>query len=1222
MQYFLVNKKLERKKGIDLSFLVKIVKLAILLLLLITYSIIVKANNQLISLRFQEAKLNNVLNEITNQTQYQFFYNDRISQITGPISVNIENGTLTQVLELILPKGKIEYQIKNNQITINPRSSELLEQIEVAQENIKGTVKDIDGNPLVGASISVKGTNTSSSTNNQGVFEIPVKSSDILIVSFLGYKKQEISVAGRKSIPITMIRDQQTLETVDVVATGYQTIDRRKFTGAATKVKAEDAQRFGVPDVSRMLEGQVSGVTVQNVSGTFGAAPKIRVRGATSITGDNKPLWVVDGIILEDVVNISNDQLSTGDASTLLGSSVAGINPDDIESFEILKDAAATSLYGARAMNGVIIISTKKGREGTQAVSYLGNMTTYLRPTYSQFDIVNSYDQMSIYAELARKGAIDYALIKNNMNSGIYGNLSRGLTTWNEDGTPMIENTPEGREKFLKRYVYQNTDWFKTLFNNSLLQEHSISFSNGSKKVQTYYSTSFLQDNGWAKSNGVRRYTANIRGNYSINDRLTLGLITTGSIRDQKAPGTLGQDSNPVTGVVSRDFDINPFSYAMNTSRVIAPFDERGNRENVTMNYAPFNILNELDRNYMELKMIDLKVQGEVNYKLPKNIKYNFIGAYRYANTGNEHKIYENSNLANAYRAGTSYGVTGFENATIADGNRFLYRDPKNIEGRPMTVLPYGGMYITSENGLKSFYLRNSLNWSQNFKKNYFSAFAIQEVRFLDRITKESIGYGYQFEKGGIPFVDPNMIKRNIESNFPYYKMQVFSDRFVAFASNATYSYEGRYQFSGTVRYDGSNQLGRSQVARWLPTWNLSGSWNLDQEKFMKNQNFFNTLSLRGTYGLTASMGPATNASLVLRSNSVNRPFLKDQEPVINIEYLENKDLTWEKQYETNIGIDATFFDRRYQVVIDYYNRNGFDLIGPIRISGIGGEAIKFANYANMNSKGLEILFKASIIDNLNWKWKTQITNAFNRTRITDVRNEPNIWNLVSSVGAAKDGFPHRSLFSIDFVKLNEELGTPLYVNEKGDISENIFLQSIQSKYLTYEGPVDPTFNGGLYNSISYKNFQMGFLVTYSAGNKVRLNPIYRNYYSELDAMSYDFLDRFLLPFENLSPSIPTARTNSRLSGDQVYNAYNYTSGRIADGSFVRMKQITLGYNFPKRFLDKTKLSNISLNLVANNLFLLYSDSKLNGQDPEFYGSGGVALPIPRQFTLSLKVGL
>ncbi len=1222
MLYFLVHKKLGKEKGFDLKFLVKILKFIILLMLLMLYSIIVKANEQLISVKFQKAKLNTVLKAIADQTNYQFFYNDRVNLITGPITINIEKGTVVQVLELILPKEKLAYQISDNQVTISIRRQQTMTSFVSQQEIIQGTVRDAEGKALPAASVSIKGTNKSTFTDPDGKFEISALPTDIIIVSFLGYKRQEVTIRGRKTINITMQRDQQTLETVDVVATGYQTIDRRKFTGAATKVKAEDAQRFGVPDVSRMLEGQVSGVSVQNVSGTFGAAPKIRVRGATSISGDNKPLWVVDGIPLEDVVNISNDQLSTGDATTLLGSSVAGINPDDIESFEILKDAAATSLYGARAMNGVIIITTKKGKSGSQSISYLTNNSTFLKPNYSQFDIVNSYDQMSIYAELARKGSIDYALIKNNMNSGIYGNLSRALSTWDSNGKPLVENTVKGREAFLHRYVYQNTDWFNTLFNNSFQQEHSISFSSGNETVQNYFSTSFLKDNGWAKSNNVQRYTANIRSNYKLNDRLNIGLISSGSIRDQIAPGTLGQNSDPVTGVVSRDFDINPFSYAMNTSRVIAPFDLDNNLEYITMNFAPFNILNELEKNYMELKMLDLKVQGEINYKLPFGLMLSSTGAYRYATSGNEHKVHENSNMANAYRAGTIYESSGIENNRIMDQNRFLYRDPSNPDSRPVSVLPYGGIYLTNENVLKSFYIRNALNFNKKINKHYFTGFATQELRYLDRTSKNNIGYGYQFGKGGVPYIDPKMIKMSVEDNYPYYQMNIFSDRFVAFAANSTYSFDGRYQMTGTIRYDGSNQLGRSKVARWLPTWNLSGSWNIDQEKFFQNQTFFNTLTLRGTYGLTASMGPATNASLVLRSNTTNRPYITEQEPVINIAFLENKDLTWEKQYETNIGLDATFSNRRYQLVLDLYNRKGFDLIGPMRISGIGGESIKYANYANMNSKGMELLFKADIIKKSNWSWKTQITNAFNKNTITSIRNEPYIWNLVNSVGAAKEGYPHRGLFSIDFVKLNELNGTPIYLNENGDISNNIYLQSIQTDYLKYEGSVDPLFTGGLFNTFNYNAFNLSFLVTYSAGNKVRLNPIYKNSYSELDAMSYDFLDRFILPYDNFSPSIASLRTNSWLPGNQVYNAYNYSDGRVADGGFIRLKQISFGYQLPKNVLQGLGLKSTSLTLVANNLLLLYSDPKLNGQDPEFYGSGGVALPIPRQFTLSLKVGL
>ncbi|WP_244518651.1 SusC/RagA family TonB-linked outer membrane protein [Parapedobacter composti] len=1198
-------------------------KISIFLLLVFVTAGHAKSMAQKISLSLKDTNLETVFSAITSQTKHRFLYSDDVVKKAGTVNVELREASIEEALDQVLKNRRLTYRIIAETVIINEEGAVGVENILLAQQTVSGVVRDANGQTLSGVTVSIKGQPGSvATTNAAGGFRVAVPTDAVLVFTYIGYQTREINVAGNTVFNVVMEEAVRALE--EVVTTGYQNINRRKFTGAATTLKADDAQRAGIPDVSRMLEGQVAGVAVQNVSGTFGAAPKIRIRGATSITGENKPLWVVDGIILEDVVNVSNDQLSTGDATTLLGSSVAGINPDDIESFQILKDAAATSLYGARAMNGVILITTKRGRAGVAPViSYTANLTSFLKPSYSQFDIVNSYDQMSIYAELERKGAINYTSLINAAKGGAYTKLAQGLVSWNPDGTPAVMNTPSSRREFLEQYVYANTNWFDALFKNSLQQEHSLSVTSGTEKTQMYYSTSYLQDNGWTVGNRVQRFTGNIRGDFQVNDKLSFGLITTGSIRDQNAPGTLEQDSNPVTGEVSRDFDINPFSYALNTSRIIRPYDNNGNYEFFTMNYAPFNILHELQNNSIELNMVDLKIQGEVNYKLPKNIKYNFLGAYRYVNTGTDHKITENSNLAHAYRAGTTYGVTGRENSTVAQANRFLYTNPDDPDGLPITVLPYGGMYLTRDNSLKSYYLRNSFNWDATLgDAHYVTAFLTQELRYLDRMQKSFTGYGYQFNKGGVPFLDPRVIRRDVEANQVYYAVNLFQDRYVAFAANSTYSYKGKYQLTGTLRYDGSNQLGESRTARWLPTWNLSGSWNIDEEAFMKRQSFFDALTVRGTYGLTASMGDATNSSLVVRSANTTRPYLPEIEPVLNIENLANSDLTWEKQYEANVGVDAQLWSRRLQVTVDLYNRNAFDLIGGLITPGIGGEQVKFANYADMKSRGIELLVRAEVIKGANWNWKTQLTNAFNKAEITRLSNRPMIWDLVSNIGGAKVGFPHRGLFSIDFERLNEEQGVPQYVNEDGTISNNVYLQSTMTDYLRYEGPVDPTFNGGFFNTVRYKNFNASVLLTYSMGNKVRLNPIYKNSYSDLDAMSYDFLSRFVLPYENLAPGIADLRTESRLPGDQVYNAYNYSNARVADGGFARLKQVTVGYEFPKRVLKDAWFKNLSVTLVANNLWLIYSDPALNGQDPEFYGSGGVALPIPRQFTLSLKANL
>ncbi|MFC3196696.1 SusC/RagA family TonB-linked outer membrane protein [Parapedobacter deserti] len=1084
----------------------------------------------------------------------------------------------------------------------------------LTQQRITGKVTDPAGRPLAGVSVIVKGTNTSVPTGADGSFAIQAPSDAILVVRLMGYATREVSVAGQTTLSITLESDVQMLE--DVVVTGYQTVNKRRFTGASATLKADDVKREGVADVSRMLEGQVAGVSVQNVSGTFGAAPKIRIRGASSINGDNKPLWVVDGIILEDVVNVSNEQLSTGDPSTLIGSSVAGLNPDDIESFEILKDAAATSLYGARAMNGVIVITTKKGRIGEPVVSYTGNFSTYLKPTYRQFNIMNSYDQVSLYAELERKGWLNYGETARAVNGGIYTKMADLINQYDAtNGQFGLRNDPESRRAFLERYAYANTDWFDILFDNSLMQEHALSVSSGTEKSQLYVSTSYLNDNGWSKGDAVERFTGNMRATFTPNSRLSYGIITQGAIRNQKAPGTLGRVSNAVSGELSRDFDINPYSYALNTSRALTAYDENGEQEYFRRNFAPFNILHELENNTLDLSFMDLKVQGDLRYNVLNNLKFSFEGAYRYAKTNQEHSVHENSNMPEAYRADGD--------ATIRTANKFLYRNPDDPEAEPVSVLPYGGFYITNDTYLTSYNLRNSLDYSSRIgADHHVRGYGFMELRYADRQFKEFNGYGYQFDKGGTPYVDPNFMKMVIEANQDYYSMTRRFDRFLAYGLNGGYTYKDKYNVAGTVRYDGSNLMGRTRTARWLPTWNLSGSWNVDGEDFFARQRMLSRATLRASYGLTASSGPATNSSVVLRNASANRPYLTERESVIYLANLENSELTWEKMYKLNVGADVGFLENRLSLTVDYYNHQSYDLIGLVRTGGMGGESVKVANYADMKANGVEATLNGTVLQWSDWKWTSQLNFGFNKSEITSLKNEPNIWSLVNPDGGAKEGYAQRGLFSLDYRGLDDERGVPQFLNELGEVSGAVFLQDRNTDYLVYEGSIDPLLTGGFFNGITYRDFRLTALVTFSTGNVVRLRPVFGTSYSELDATPEEFLNRWLLYGDQSEPSILDRREVVDLVGAYPYNNYNYSTQRTAKGDFVRLKQVMVSYNLPAKYLGAVGVKNVSLSVVANNLWLIYADKALNGQDPEFFGSGGVAMPLPRQFTLSLKVGL
>ena len=497
-------------------------------------------------------------------------------------------------------------------------------------------------------------------------------------ISYIGMKAQEVSIKPG-TMKIVMQPDAEVLD--EVVVTGMTKVDKRLFTGAADRLTAASVKLDGLPDISRGLEGRSAGVSVQNVSGTFGTAPKIRVRGATSIYGNSKPLWVVDGVIMDDVVEVSADQLSSGDAVTLISSAIAGLNADDIESFQILKDGSATSIYGARAMSGVIVVTTKQGKAGTSRLSYTGEFTMRMKPSYRNFNLMNSQDQMGIYKEMRDKGDLNFASVYRASNSGVYGKMYQ-LNNWYDKTNGMygLAQTPEAQNAYLREAEYRNTDWFDLLFSNAIMMNHSVSYATGTEKSTSYVSVSAMVDPGWMLQNKVQRYTANLNNSYKIVKDLSLNVIANASYRQQKAPGTLGQSSDAASGTVSRGFDINPYSYALNTSRTLDP------NEYYMRNYSDFNIFNELNANNISLDVIDLKFQAELKWKLFRKLELSALGALKYSATSQEHKIRENSNQALAYRA--------MGDGTIINRNSWLYKDPDDPYALPVSILPKGGFII------------------------------------------------------------------------------------------------------------------------------------------------------------------------------------------------------------------------------------------------------------------------------------------------------------------------------------------------------------------------------------------------------------------------------------------------------------------------------------------------------------------------------------------------
>ena len=1187
-------------------------KLLFLFLWFVSLSVYAQSDKR-ISVSFVNEDAVSALRKVEQLSGQKLQYN--YEDVNFKVTYKAEKATATEIVTEMIKEHSLKVQRKGKYLVITPISKK-----QFKGSVFTGKIVDEHGEPLIGASVQMKESGKGVITDIDGNYHLaPSVDEGNVTISYIGYTTQEIPLerfAGMRKI--TMKPDQNNVLD-DVVVTGMTKMDRRLFTGATDKINAEESLINGMADISRSLEGRSAGVSVQNVSGTFGTAPKIRVRGATSIYGSSKPLWVVDGVIMEDVTDISADDLSSGDAETLISSAIAGLNSDDIESFQILKDGSATSIYGARAMAGVIVVTTKKGKMGQSRISYTGEYTMRLIPHYGEFNIMNSQEQMGIYKEMQQKGWLNFSDTYRASESGIYGKMFQLMNTFDETtGMFLIENTTNAENKYLYEAEHRNTDWFSELFATNIMHNHSVSISGGTEKFNTYGSVSAMVDPGWYKASEVNRYTANLNTNYNISNQLSLNVITSRTYRKQKAPGTLSQTIDPVYGEVKRDFDINPYSYALNTSRTLDP------TVFYTRNYADFNILHELENNYINLNVVDVKFQTELKYKPMRNLEISALGAIKYSTTSQQHEISEYSNQALAYRA--------MPDATVRDRNPYLYKDPDNPYALPVSILPKGGMYQKKEYSMKSYDFRATANWSHEFNRTHIvNLFGGMEVNDIQRRNDYFNGWGMEYAKGEIPFYVYEWLKKSIEASTDYYSLTNTNVRSTAFFANATYSYKGRYVVNGTYRYEGTNRLGKSHSARWLPTWNISGSWNVSEEAFFARlRPALSHLALKASYSLTGDPGPAsvTNSSMILQNYKPYRPFTSIQQSGLDVVDLPNEELTYEKKHELNIGIETGFLNNRINLAADWYKRNNYDLIGIAYTPGVGGQIKKLANVATMRSHGVELTLSTKNIQTKDFSWNTDFIFSYAKNKVTELESNAKVIDVVTGYGFALKDYPVRSLFSYGFRGLTDE-GKPIILEEDGEETSNgsdINFQSQELSNLIYEGPADPTVTGSLGNILRYKGFTLNVFITYSFGNVIRLDPVFKSRYSDLTAMPKEFKNRWVQADDEQITHVPVILTARQVNADYqlatLYNAYNYSTARIAKGDFIRLKEISVGYQFPKTWVERIRLSDLSLKLQATNLFLIYADKKLNGQDPEFFRTGGVAAPVPKQFTLTLKLGI
>ncbi|GAB1446441.1 hypothetical protein MASR2M41_22200 [Flammeovirgaceae bacterium] len=422
--------------------------------------------------------------------------------------------------------------------------------------------------------------------------------------------------------------------------------------------------------------------------------------------------------------------------------------------------------------------------------------------------------------------------------------------------------------------------------------------------------------------------------------------------------------------------------------------------------------------------------------------------------------------------------------------------------------------------------------------------------------------------------------------------------------------------------------MGESNAVRYLPTWNVSGAWNIDNESFFENTpglNVFNSLKLRTTYGISGNLPPNASALLNLQADATIRP--TDVEPVLRIKDLTNSELTWEKLKEFNVGLDFGLKKFNVSGSFDYYVRNALDLIGIVQTSGIGGQGLKVGNFADMEAQGFEISLSTVNLNRPGFTWKTDFNFGYTKDKITRLDYGPRLVDAISQNGAAVLGGPRRGVYSTKFAGLSEK-GLPQFYDDKGEIASEFDLQSRKDlgTLLTYGGPIEPRGAGGLTNSFTYKNFALSFLLSFKYDYKIRLNDSFFATYNDTDALPGDLVNRWAVPGDEMRTNIPVILDKGISQVDTYavlsYDLYNKSNIRVANGDYIRLKSARLSYQLPGNVTNRIGLANANISLEGQNIALLYSDKALNGQDPEFFSSGGVALPQPKIITFSLNIGL
>ena len=1190
-------------------------KLLILLTCCFTFSLSASslAQKERVSLNMENVHVQKLFDEIQRQTNLYFLFNmEQVSRL-GKISVKVENEAVESVLASVFEGSDLTWVFNGNMIVVQSRVKKEAE--DVKKLTIRGKVTDKKKQPLPGVTIQLKGMVVGTATDAGGNYQLSIPNAPekfSLVYSFVGMVTQEIAYSGKDTINVVMKEDVTKME--EVVVTGYQMMRKSDVVGSHATVKASDVMMPAYTTIDQMLQGQVAGMMVLNTSSRVGTTPKITIRGTSTLLGNADPLWVVDGIIQSDNLPFDISTSMTEDLTTMLGNQISWLNPNDIETITVLKDASATAIYGAKASNGVIVITTKKGgRDGRVSVNYSHNSSLRLAPKYKDFNFMNSQERIEFTQEAFAAG-MKYLSMPIADPSTYEGLMMLYL------GHEITEST---FYEEVKKLETGNTNWLDLLTRNSYSQSHNLSIGGGSDKVTYNFSANYSNSKGVEKGNNSRAMSGRLNVTVAPHPRVTLAAsITASSTKtDGFGPG------------------VNPLGYATSMSRAIRAYDDEGEysyylRETSykhanTGTYLKYNILNEMDNTYSLSKVDNVKASFNFNWKLTDWLEYQFVGGYSHDKSYNETYASEESfYIANKYR--------GYDHGSVT----------ANSAEFKSALLPYGGELLTSDGDTRSYDIQNKLLFNRTFNDVHrVNAMLGFQVRSADNVNRSSTIWGFSAERGETvtpPTTPDNFVSLTGQSQFGTGEWGIFQamyngsawrnnsrkDNYLSLFLTAAYTYCDRYVFNFSMRTDASNRFGQDHNNRFDPTYSLGVSWRVAEEKFIRDHvAWLDQLNLRFSFGMQGNVVNTVSPDLILSYGGIRSPY---NEEISSISSLPNPYLKYESTKSYNVGLDLQLF-KGVTMVLEYYNRETNAIIDQ-SIPQENGWNNFYVNGGIINNKGIEYTLNFTPFQGKNFAWTVGLNASKNWNEVVakELFLSPSVLRLEYLKGSneyIKNGRSINGFWSYDFAGLDGETGVPMF--NKLDVSEEEY-SGDPADILVYSGETTPYFTGGINTRLRYKSFSLGADFALLLGAKMRLpNPH--------EDVAFGLPD----PTKNLTKDLnkrwkkPGDEKYTNIPGLAIGEAYN-TSVQLPDGgmgrpldlwaqsdvmvvdaSFFRCRQVMLSWNATRNICKKLGVSSLSVSGVVNNVFVI-ANKRLNGFDPEL---GGKEVQ-PKIFSLGVSIGL